>query len=201
MAFFQFIRDTFQFEIENLLPIVLVTLAWLLLALTVIGLPGATLAVYYFARQAWLSGEANVRDFAEGLRRYLWKGWLVVLPGGVLLFMLTYSIAFYLGSAEPAMRLWASVPMAGFSLLLLLQNYLFVFFVRENGALRTALRKSYLLSGANLLFSLTLMLFTLLWFLGLYATKIGLALLFVGPVAVMQTRAVQYLLSAHKIEF
>jgi hypothetical protein len=201
MGFFQFIRETFQFEMENLLQILLVTLAWLLLALPVISLPGATLAVYYFARQAWLNGEANVRDLGEGLRRYLWKGWLLVLPSGVLLFVLTYSIAFYVASGEAAMRLWASIPMAAFSLLLLLQNYLFVFFVRENGRLWPALRKSFLLLGANLPFSLALMMLTLLWFLGLYATKIGLALLFVGPVAVMQTRAVQCLLGEHKIEF
>ena len=201
VGFFQLIRETFQFEMENLLQIVLVTLAWLALALLVISLPGATLAVYYFARQAWLNGEANLRDFVEGLRRYLWKAWCVVLPCGVLLFVLTYSIAFYLGSEEPAMRLWAGVPMAGFSLLLLLQNYLFVFFVRENGALWIAVKKSYLLCAANVLFSLALMLFALLWFLGLYATRIGLALLFVGPVAVMQTRAVQHLLTTHQVEF
>jgi len=40
-----------------------------------------------------------------------------------------------------------------------------------------------------------------LYFLGLYVTRIGLALLFVGPVALLQTKAAQLLLNRKGIEF
>ncbi len=98
------------------------------------------------------------------------------------------------------MRLWASVPMATFSLLILIQGYAFVFFVKEGGALWLAVKRAFLLVASHLLFSMGLMLLTLLYFLGLYATRIGLAMLFVGPVAVLQTGAVRHILAAHKIE-
>ena len=200
MSFFHFMRESFQFEMENLLQIVLVTLAWLLLALPLVTLPGATVAVYYFARQAWLNDQASLRDFAQGLRKYVWKSWVIVAPYVLLLFVLTYSTAFYLAQEEPAMRLWASVPMAAFSLLMLIQSYAFVFFVKEDGVLWLAVKRAFLLVASHLLFSMGLMLLTLLYFLGLYATRIGLAMLFVGPVAVLQTSAVRHLLARYKIE-
>ena len=143
MSFFHFMRESFQFEMENLLQIVLVTLAWLLLALPLVTLPAATVAVYYFARQAWLNDQASLRDFAQGLRKYLWKSWVIVVPYVLLLFVLTYSTAFYLAQEEPAMRLWASVPMAAFSLLMLIQSYAFVFFVKEDGVLWLAVKRAF----------------------------------------------------------
>ena len=91
--------------------------------------------------------------------------------------------------------------MAIFTLLLILQSYAFVFFVRENGALWTSVKRAFLLVASHIFFSLALLLLTLLYFLGLYVTRIGLAIIFVGPVAVMQTKAVQHLLTAGGIEF
>ena len=200
MSFFHFMRESFQFEMENLLQIVLVTLAWLLLALPLVTLPAATVAVYYFARQAWLNDQASLRDFAQGLRKYVWKSWVIVVPYVLILFVLIYSTAFYLAQEQPAVRLWASVPMAAFSLLMLIQSYAFVFFVKEDGVLWLAVKRAFLLAASHLLFSMGLMLLTLLYFLGLYATRIGLAMLFVGPVAVLQTSAVRHLLATYKIE-
>ncbi len=201
MSFFHFIRESFQFIMQNLFHITLVTLAWLVLLFPVVTIPGATVAVFYFARQAWLQDEARFQDFITGLKRFFWKGWLIVLPYALLEFLLVCDIAYFSGSEQPATRLWASIPMAILSVLLIAQSYAFVLFVKENGALWAAVRKSFLLAASNLVFSLALLLLTLLYFLALYATKIGLAILFVGPVAIYQTRAVQQLMTRHGVEF
>ena len=198
---FFFVRETFLFILANLFDITLASVAWLLLQLPIITGPGATVALFYFARQAVLQDEAQFRDLIQGLKKFLWKGWLIVLPYALLLLLLGYDIAFFLAPEQPTARLWASVPMAVLSLLLILQSYVFVFFVRENGALRAAVKKAFLLATSNLVFTMALLLFTLLYFLALYATRIGLAIIFVGPVAVMQSKAVQHLLARHGIEF
>jgi uncharacterized membrane protein YesL len=198
---FFFIRETFSFILANLFDITLVTLAWLVLQLPIITAPAATIAVYHFARQAVLKDEAQFKDFLQGLREYFWKGWLIVLPYVLLLLVIGYDIAFFLSAEQPAARLWASAPMALLTIVLVAQSYVFVFFVRENGALRLAVKRALLLVAANLVFTMGLLLLTLLFFLALYVTKIGLALLFVGPVAVLQTKAVQYLLKKQGIEF
>lgn len=201
MGFFHYIRETFQFTMENLFDIVLVTLAWLALLIPVITIPGATVAVYYFARQGLLQEEAHFRDFVDGLQKHFWKGWKIVLPYALLIALLTLSIASYLASEQPAIRILASVPMAAFSLLLILGNYVFVFFVKEDGALWPAIKKAFLLTASNLPFSLALLALTLLYFLGLSVTRIGLAIVYFGPVAVFQSKAVQHLLAAHGLEF
>jgi uncharacterized membrane protein YesL len=198
---FFFVRETFLFIMANLFDITLVTLAWLALQLPLVTAPAATVAVYHFARQAVLQDEAQFKDFLQGLRKYLWKAWLIVLPYMLLLLLIGYDIAFFLSSEQPAARMWASVPMAVLSILLVAQSYVFVFFVRENGALRVAVERALLLTAAHLVFTMGLLLVTLLFFLGLYATKIGLALVFVGPVAILQTKAVQYLLKKRGIDF
>jgi uncharacterized membrane protein YesL len=201
MSFFHFVRETFQFIMENLLDILVVTLAWLVLLMPVITMPGATMALFHFARQGCLRGNTQLRDFVDGLKRYFWRGWLIVMPFALLILLLAYDIAFFLSSEQPTLRLLASVPMAIFSLLLILQSYAFVFFVRENGALWTSVKRAFLLVASHIFFSLALLLLMLLYFLGLYVTRIGLAIIFVGPVAVVQTKAVQHLLTAGGIEF
>lgn len=198
---FSFIRETFLFIMANLFDITLVTLAWLVLQLPVITAPAATVAVYHFARQAALKDEAQFKDFLQGLRKYFWKAWLIVLPYVLLLLLIGYDIAFFLSAEQPALRLWASVPMAVLSIVLVAQSYIFVFFVRENGAVRLAVKRAFLLAAAHAVFTMGLLLVTLLFFLALYATRIGLALVYVGPVAILQTKAVQYLLSKRGIEF
>jgi uncharacterized membrane protein YesL len=135
------------------------------------------------------------------LRKYFWKGWLIVLPLVLFLLVIGYDILFFLSAEQPTSRLWAAVPMAVLSLVLVAQSYVFVFFVRENGALRLAVKRAFLLAAADPLFTMAVLLITVLLFLGLYVTRIGLALVFVGPVAVLQTKAVQHLLAKRKIEF
>jgi uncharacterized membrane protein YesL len=198
---FSFIRETFLFIMANLFDITLVTLAWLALQLPVITAPAATVAVYHFARQALLQDEAHFKDFLYGLRKYFWKGWLIVLPLVLFLLVIGYDILFFLSAEQPTSRLWAAVPMAVLSLVLVAQSYVFVFFVRENGALRLAVKRAFLLAAADPLFTMAVLLITVLLFLGLYVTRIGLALVFVGPVAILQTKAVQHLLAKRKIEF
>jgi hypothetical protein len=73
--------------------------------------------------------------------------------------------------------------------------------VRENGALQVAVKRALVLATANLVLAMSLLLLTVLLCLTLYATKIGLALVFVGPVAVRQARAVQYVLKKREIKF
>lgn len=198
---FFFVRQTFLFVMANLSDITLVTIAWLLLQLPIITGPGATVAIYHFARQALLQDEAVFRDFVQGLRQYFWKSWLIVLPYVLVILVLLYDITFFLTAKQPQARLLASVPMAVFSFLLLMQTYVFVFFVRENGALWLSIKKAFLLAIAEMPFTLVLMLFTFLYFVGLYATRIGLLILFIGPVAILQSKAVQYLLAKRGIEF
>jgi uncharacterized membrane protein YesL len=197
---FSLIRETLSFIMANLFDITLVSLAWLALQLPVVTGPAATVALYHFARQAVLQDEAQFKDFPQGLRKYFWKGWLIVLPYVLLLLLIGYDIAFFLSAEQPASRLWASAPMAVLSIVLVAQSYVFVFFVRESGAVRLAVKRALLLAAAHLVFTMALLLLTLLLFLGLYVTKIGLALVFVGPVAVLQTKAVQYLLKKRGIE-
>jgi len=200
MRFFHFVRESFQFTMWHLFHITLVTLLWVVLLVPVITIPGATLALFYFARQAILQGEPHFQDFWEGFKKYFWKGWKIVLPYAVLLFVLIYDVSFFLAQAQPMARLLASIPMAVFSLLLIVQNYALVFFVREDGALWVSVRRAFLLAASNILFSLGLLLLILLYFLGLYVTRIGLLLLFAGPVAVFETKAVQILHESHGIE-
>jgi len=198
---FSFMRDTFLFIMANLFDITLVTLAWLFLQVPVITGPAATVAVYHFAREAALRDEARFKDFWQGLRKYFWKSWLIVLPYMLLLAVLAYDIYFFVSLEQPTSRLWASVPMAVLSIVLVAQSYLFAFFVRENGAVRLAVKRALLLAIAHPVFTMALLLVTLLLFIGLYATRIGLAIVYVGPVAVLQTKAVQYLLTKREIEF
>ncbi len=198
---YSFIRDTFSFIMFNLFDITLVTLAWLALQIPVITAPAATVAVYHFARQAVLQDEAHFKDFLYGVRKYFWKGWLIVLPLVLFLLVIGYDIVFFLSAEQPTSRLWAAVPMAVLSIVLIAQSYVFAFFVRENGALRLAVKRAFLLAVAEPLFTMAVLLITVLLFLGLYATRIGLALVFVGPVAVLQTKGVQYLLKKREIEF
>ena len=201
MRLFHLLRETFQFVMQNLYEITLTTLAWLLLQLPVITGPAATVGVYYFARHALLQDDAQFRDFAQGFKQYFWRSWLIVVPELLLILLLTYDVMFFLSQEEPINRLWASIPMAVFSFLLVLQNYVFVFFVREHGRLWTSLKRATLLALTNPLYTFVLLLLTLLYLAGLYVTKVGLALVFVGPVAVLQTKAVQQLLAAQGVEF
>jgi len=201
MQLFHLVRETFVFVMANLFDITLVTVAWLLLQLPIITAPAATVALFYFARQALLQDEAQFKDLIQGMRRFFWKSWLVVLPLVLLVLVLAYDIVFFLAQDQPINRLWASIPMAVFSFLLVMQNYVFVFFVREDGALRASLKRAFLLAISNPVFTFALMLLTLLYFLALYVTKIGLAIVFVGPVAVLQSKAVQQLLASRGVEF
>lgn len=201
MQLFHLVRETFVFVMANLFDITLVTVAWLLLQLPIITVPAATVALFYFARQALLQDEAQFVDFIQGMRRFFWKSWLVVLPLVLLVLVLACDIVFFLAQDQPINRLWASIPMALLSFLLVMQNYVFVFFVREDGALWTSLKRAFLLAISNPIFTFGLLPLTLLYFLALYVTKIGLAIVFVGPVAVLQSKAVQQLLGSRGVEF
>nr|MBC7244077.1 DUF624 domain-containing protein [Chloroflexota bacterium] len=198
---FHFVRESFVFIMANLFDITLATIAWLLLQLPIITGPGATVALYHFARQALLQDEAQFKDFVQGLRKYFWKGWLIVLPYGLVILVLIYDIVFFFSAEQSLARLLASIPMAIFSLLLVVQTYAFVFFVRENGQFWPAIKKAFLLAISDIVFTAVLMLFVFLYFIALYATRIGLAILFVGPVAMLQSKAVQYLLTKRGIAF
>jgi uncharacterized membrane protein YesL len=197
---FHLLRETFQFVMHNLYDITLTTVAWLLLQLPIVTGPAATIGVYCFARQALLQNDAQFSDFAQGLREYFWRSWLIVVPELLLVLLLAYDVWFFLSQEEPVNRLWASIPMAVLGFLLVVQNYVFVFFVREHGVLWTSLKRAILLALTNPLHTFVVGLLTMLYFVGLYATKIGLALVFVGPVAVLQTKVVQHLLAERGVD-
>ena len=196
-----FLRDSAGFILRNLFEATIVSIAWLVLQLPVLTGPAATAALYHFARQAVLQDEARLSDFGRGLKLYVFRGWLIVAPFLLVLLVLGYDIAFFLSGDRPLARIWAAVPMAVLSVLLITQSYVLVLFVRDNGGVLASIRKAYLLAMSNLLFTMTLLLVILLYFLGLFVTRIGLALLFVGPVALLQTKAVHMLLTSKGIEF
>ena len=196
-----FFRDAVGFILRNLFEVTVVSVAWLVLQLPILTGPGATVAVYQFARQAVLQDEARLSDFWRGLRLYLFRGWLIVAPLALVLLILGYDILFFLSGDSPLARVWASVPIAILSALLVTQSYVLVLYVQDNRGVWATIRRAYLLAMSNLLFTMTLLLVTLLYFLGLYVTRIGLALLFVGPVALLQTKAAQLLLNRKGIEF
>ena len=196
-----FLRDAAGFILRNLFEVTVVSVAWLVLQLPILTGPGATIAVYQFARQAVLQDEARLSDFWRGLRLYLFRGWLIVAPLALVLLILGYDILFFLSGDSPLARVWASVPIAILSALLVTQSYVLVLYVQDNRGVWATIRRAYLLAMSNLLFTMTLLLVTLLYFLGLYVTRIGLALLFVGPVALLQTKAAQLLLNRKGIEF
>jgi uncharacterized membrane protein YesL len=197
---FHLLREAFRFVMENLYHITLTTVAWLLLQVPIVTAPAATVGVYYFARQALLQDDAQFGDFVQGLKEYFWRSWLIVVPELLLVLLLAYDVWFFLAQDEPTNRLWASIPMAVLGFILILQNYVFVFFVREQGALWTSVKRATLLALTNPLYTFAVLLLTLLYFAGLYATRIGLALVFVGPVAVLQTKVVQHLLAERGVE-
>ncbi len=201
MRYFHLLRETFEFVMQNLFEITLVTIAWLLLQLPVITAPAATVGVFYFARQALLRDEAQFRDFSLGVRTFFWRSWLVVLPALLLVAVAAYDIAFFVAQDEPMIRLAASIPMAVLGFLLIVQNYALVFFVRERGALWMSITRAALLALSDPLFTFAVLLMTMLYLLVLYATKIGLALVFVGPMAVLQSKAVAHLLASRGVEF
>lgn len=196
-----FLRDAAGFILRNLFEVTVVSVAWLVLQLPILTGPGATIAVYQFARQAVLQDEARLSDFWRGLRLYLFRGWLIVAPLALVLLVLGYDILFFLSGDSPLARVWASVPIAILSALLVTQSYVLVLYVQDNRGVWATIRRAYRLAMSNLLFTMTLLLVTLLYFLGLYVTRIGLALLFVGPVALLQTKAAQLLLNRKGIEF
>lgn len=196
-----FLRDAAGFILRNLFEVTVVSVAWLVLQLPILTGPGATIAVYQFARQAVLQDEARLSDFWRGLRLYLFRGWLIVAPLALVLLILGYDILFFLSGDSPLARVWASVPIAILSALLVTQSYVLVLYVQDNRGVWATIRRAYRLAMSNLLFTMTLLLVTLLYFLGLYVTRIGLALLFVGPVALLQTKAAQLLLNRKGIEF
>ncbi|HOU22764.1 MAG TPA: hypothetical protein PKW05_06965 [Anaerolineae bacterium] len=196
-----FLRDAAGFILRNLFEVTVVSVAWLVLQLPILTGPGATVAVYQFARQAVLQDEARLSDFWRGLRLYLFRGWLIVAPLALVLLILGYDILFFLSGDSPLARVWASVPIAILSAILVTQSYVLVLYVQDNRGVWATIRRAYLLAMSNLLFTMTLLLVTLLYFLGLYVTRIGLALLFVGPVALLQTKAAQLLLNRKGIEF
>ncbi len=196
-----FLRDAAGFILRNLFEVTVVSVAWLVLQLPILTGPGATVAVYQFARQAVLQDEARLSDFWRGLRLYLFRGWLIVAPLALVLLILGYDILFFLSGDSPLARVWASVPIAILSALLVTQSYVLVLYVQDNRGVWATIRRAYRLAMSNLLFTMTLLLVTLLYFLGLYVTRIGLALLFVGPVALLQTKAAQLLLNRKGIEF
>ena len=196
-----FLRDAAGFILRNLFEVTVVSVAWLVLQLPILTGPGATVAVYQFARQAVLQDEARLSDFWRGLRLYLFRGWLIVAPLALVLLVLGYDILFFLSGDSPLARVWASVPIAILSALLVTQSYVLVLYVQDNRGVWATIRRAYRLAMSNLLFTMTLLLVTLLYFLGLYVTRIGLALLFVGPVALLQTKAAQLLLNRKGIEF
>lgn len=198
---FFFFRETLGFILLNLFDITLVSLAWLALQIPVITGPGATVAVYHFARMALLQDDARIGDFVQGLRQYFLKAWLIVAPLLLILVVLSFDVVFFLSGDHPWARVWASVPMAVLSALLVTQSYVFVLFVRERGSLQLAVRKAYLLAVSNLIFTMAVLMITLFYLLALYVTRIGLAIIFVGPVAILQTRAVHFLLRKQGIEF
>jgi len=196
-----FLRQALGFMLANLFDLTLVSLVWLALQVPILTGPGASVALYHFARQAVLQDEARLSDFFRGLKLYLLKGWLIVVPLLIVVAVLGYDIFFFLSGDRPSARVWASVPMAVLLAVLVTQSYLPALYVREQGGVPAAIRKAYLLAMTNLLFTMTLLLITLFYFALLYATRIGLAMIFVGPVAVLQTRAVQFLLAKKEIEF
>ena len=65
-----FLRDAAGFILRNLFEVTVVSVAWLVLQLPILTGPGATVAVYQFARQAVLQDEARLSDFWRGLRLY-----------------------------------------------------------------------------------------------------------------------------------
>jgi uncharacterized membrane protein YesL len=195
------LREYLDFLGQHLLPITLVTVAWLLLQVPVITGPAATIGLFYFARQALLQDDARVQGFGQGMTKFFWKSWLIVLPYALLAFFFAYDLAFLLVQQDRWARLLASIPAAVAGLVLFLLSYVFVFFVRENGTVGASVRWSFRLVAADPLVALALLLATLVYFLLLLMTKILPALLFVGPVAVAQTMAVRWLLTRRGIEF
>lgn len=196
-----FLRDTVGFILRNLFEATVVSVAWLVLQLPIITGPGATVALYHFARQAVLQDEARLSDFWRGLKLYLFRGWLIVAPFLLVLIVLGYDILFFLSGDRPLARVWASVPIAVLSTLLITQSYVLPLYVRQDGGVLATIRKAYLLAMSNLLFTMTMLMLTMLYLLALYVTRIGLLMLFVGPVALLQTKAVHLLLTRKRIEF
>ena len=201
MPIFHSLRESFDFVMQNLFDITLVTVAWVVLQIPVVTAPAATVGLFHFARQGLLQDEALFTDFVQGMRRFFWKSWLVVLPQVLLVLVLAYDVIFFLSQDQPINRLWASIPMAILGFLLVVQNYVFVFFVREEGAVWTAAKRAVLLALSNPLFTFGLLLLIMLYLLALYATKVGLVLVSAGPVAVLQSKAVQHLLANRGVEF
>ena len=195
------LRDYLDFLGQHLLPIILVTIAWLLLQLPIITGPAATIGLFYFARQSLLQDDARFRDFMQGIKKFFWASWLIVLPYALLAFFFAYDLAFLLVQQDRWARLLASIPAAVAGVALFLSSYVFVFFVREKGAVGASIRWSLRLVAADPLVAMALLLATLVYFLLLYMTKIGPVFLFVGPVAVAQTMVVRGFLTRRGIEF
>jgi len=192
---FSFIRDTFSFIIFNLFDITLVTA----------GLagpagpgdhpaPAAHGGGVPFCPQAVLRMKAHFKDFVYGLRKYFWKAWLIVLPYVLFLARDRLRYPLFLSAEQPSLRLWAAVPMAVLSIVLIAAELCFCFLCAREWRGPAGGQEAFCWRQRGPFFTMGVLLITLLLFLGLYATRIGLALVFVGPVAVLQTKAVQYLL-------
>lgn len=168
------------------------------LLITLIGIPPANAALFAAGRSYADGYNIGPRDFLAGFRRYFWRAWQLaavdVLMGGLLL----ANIWFYGVHAAGGLKLVALVWLYALLFWLLVQPYLFGLLVyQRDKRLGTTLRNAALLAGANLGYSLGLLVVALIFLV--LSVGLGLPMLILsGTVgAIWFTRALDVLLAKY----
>lgn len=153
----------------------------------------------FSAGRAYADGyNIGPRDFVAGFRRYFWRAWQLAAVDLVIGGLLVANIWFYATRATPALKLVALVFLYGMLFWLLVQPYLFGLLVfQRDKRLGTTARNAALLAGANLGYSLGLLIVAVIFLV--LSIGLGLPMLILsGTVgAIWFTRALDVLLAKY----
>ena len=100
MRTLRLIRRGLSDTLENLLPFVLLTLAWWVCFFLVIPAPAATVTLAAMADPRRAVDRPDWREAFRAVRRSLWRGWGVVLPPLPFVAVLLTNLSFYGGRTD-----------------------------------------------------------------------------------------------------
>lgn len=156
---FRVLWAAFKDYYEEMFTLVGANLLWVVLAIPVVTIPPATAGMLYLTNQIAHHKTIEFRMFFEGIKKYVWKSYLLALLNLGVLALLAINVWFY-GAQFPDQQ-WAVIVRGVFVGLavtwLLIQIYVWpMLFEQEEAKLLLALRNAAFLTFASPITSLTL---------------------------------------------
>lgn len=186
-------------------------LGWIAFTLGWVALGPTTLAAWAVGNRIARSSSARLRDFIDGLRRWLIPGLLFFLVEVFLTTLLVANVRFYfsstlgvlghpieaLGKGIRVGHLVALAWLSPLTLWALMQVYFPALIIEQGVGMGRALRRSALLVLDNIFFSLGLATIVIVLLGLLVLSGVGMIALFAGVLAVLTSNAVRELLSRY----